>query len=199
VCAAGVGVALDLPLSTIRDGIAAITSIPGRLEPVPGAGGRSVYVDYAHTPDALRNALAALRGLTRGRVICVFGCGGDRDRGKRPQMGEIAGNLSDFAVITSDNPRTEAPMDIIREILPGVLRTPRGGREITGSLQGAEAGYRVEPDRREAIEVAIHGARTGDVVLIAGKGHETYQVIGREKLPFDDREEAMRALREAVR
>jgi UDP-N-acetylmuramyl tripeptide synthase len=117
------GIALDLPLATIRDGIAATRAVPGRLEPIADPGGRFIYVDYAHTPDALANVLQALDALRQRRIICVFGCGGDRDRRKRPLMGEIAGRLSDLAVVTSDNPRTEDPMAIIADALEGVRRT----------------------------------------------------------------------------
>ena len=150
----------------------------GRLEPFE-AGGVRVFVDYAHTPDALERVLSELKRLTRGRLIVVFGCGGDRDRGKRPEMGRVATELSDLAVITSDNPRSEDPEDIIREILSGI----RGN------------GYLVEPDRRKAIIKAVSMARFGDVVLVAGKGHEDYQIVGDRVLHFDDREVVREALR----
>jgi len=193
--AAGAGCALGIAPEVIRDGIEAVACVPGRLESVDTPSGRSVYVDYSHTPDALENALAALRALTAGRIICIFGCGGDRDRSKRPQMGSIAARLSDLAVVTSDNPRSEDPLAIIKEILPGLRQAgavPAGG----GSLNAA-AGQRrfvAEPDRRRAIELGILAARPGDTVLIAGKGHETYQVIGPRTIHFDDREEARRVL-----
>ena len=136
----------------------------------------TVIVDYAHKPDALATALAAARELTRGRVVCVFGCGGDRDRTKRPVMGRIAAELADLAIVTSDNPRSEDPLGIIAEIVAGA------------------PGLEVEPDRRAAIARAIDTARAGDVVVIAGKGHEQGQEIGREQLPFDDRAVVREAL-----
>ena len=159
---------------------------PGRLERVADPQGRIVLVDYAHTDDALARVLDAVRvAAGRGpRLICVFGCGGDRDKGKRPLMGEAAGRGADFVVATSDNPRTEDPLSILADIEPGLARS--------GLAQGS--GYRIVPDRREAIALAIASARPGDAVLIAGKGHEDYQIVGREKRSFDDRLEAARAL-----
>ena len=130
--------------------------------------------DYAHTPDALENVLRAMRAVTKGRVVALFGCGGDRDRTKRPIMGRIAAENADFAVVTSDNPRTEEPMDIIREILAG--------------MEGTKTPYVVIPDRVEAIEWAIEHHEPGDVIILAGKGHEDYQVIGHEKRHMDERE-----------
>jgi len=194
--AMGVGLALDIPLPAIRTGIEALRNVPGRLERVNNRYERFVYVDYAHTPDALENVLWALRDLTTDRIICVFGCGGDRDRGKRPIMGGIATRLSDVAVVTSDNPRTESPQAIIDEILGGVVQGP--GRHLTEKdfLSTANhSGYLIEPDRRKAIRLSIQGARPGDTVLIAGKGHEDYQIVGDRKHPFDDREEAGKALK----
>jgi len=129
-----------------------------------------VIVDYAHTPDALENVLRTLRETTSQRLIVVFGCGGDRDRGKRPQMGAVAARYADFTYVTSDNPRTEDPQSIIDEILPGVGSVP----------------HAAQVDRRVAIQTAIEDAHEGDVVVIAGKGHETYQIVGSEVLPFDD-------------
>lgn len=189
------GIALDLPLEAIRDGIAATRAVPGRLEPIADPGGRFIYVDYAHTPDALENVLQALDALRQRRIICVFGCGGDRDRRKRPLMGEIAGRLSDLAVVTSDNPRTEDPLAIIEDAVEGVRRTaPRTYTPETLGNGFCDRGHIVVPDRREAIRLAIRVAETGDTVLIAGKGHETYQIIGRRSTAFDDREEARQAL-----
>jgi UDP-N-acetylmuramoyl-L-alanyl-D-glutamate--2,6-diaminopimelate ligase len=164
----------------IAAGIRALTGVPGRLEPVDAGQPFAVLVDYAHTPDSLDNVLRAARGLTRGRVIVVFGCGGDRDRGKRPLMGEAATRRADLTVITSDNPRSEDPLAIMAEIEPGALR---GG--------GA---YRVEPERRSAIRLALGEARRGDVVLIAGKGHETGQEFADRVVPFDDRQVASEEL-----
>jgi len=187
--------ALNLPLTAIEGGIAAAAAAPGRLERVPDPAGRFIYVDYAHTPDALENVLRALRAVARGRLICVFGCGGDRDRTKRPLMGGIVARLSDLAVVTSDNPRTEAPEAIIADILPG-LRAVRRGAEGAARAGGGfnDAGFAVEPDRRRAIALALAAAAAGDTVLIAGKGHETYQILGRTQIHFDDREEAAAAL-----
>jgi UDP-N-acetylmuramoyl-L-alanyl-D-glutamate--2,6-diaminopimelate ligase len=175
--AIGVGLALDLPLDAIRSGVEALRHVPGRFEPVEAGQAFLVVVDYAHTDDALDKALRSARELTPGRLIVVFGCGGDRDRSKRPLMGEVAARLSDFAVVTADNPRSERLDAIIAEIRPGFVRA------------GAEAVKRyVEiPDRREAIRHALSMAKAGDTVVIAGKGHETYQVIGNQTFDFDDR------------
>jgi UDP-N-acetylmuramyl tripeptide synthase len=152
-------------------------------------------VDYAHTPDALESSLLALRALTADRIICVFGCGGDRDRAKRPEMGGIAARLSDLAVVTSDNPRTEPPLQIIEEIVAGVRLACDLQYAPEELKRGFKAkGYTVIADRREAIAMAVSVSRPGDTVLIAGKGHEPYQLIGREKFPFDDRLEAEKAL-----
>jgi UDP-N-acetylmuramoyl-L-alanyl-D-glutamate--2,6-diaminopimelate ligase len=195
LCAAGAGTALGLPPEAIRDGIAALACVPGRLERVASRSGRFVYVDYSHTPDALENALLALQELAAGRLICIFGCGGDRDRTKRPIMGAIAARLSDLAVVTSDNPRTEDPRAIIEQILPGVRQ--QGLIQIDAKQLGLVASgkaFAAEPDRHRAIEAGIRAARPGDTVLIAGKGHETYQVIGKQTIHFDDREEAARVL-----
>lgn len=195
LCAAGVGLLLNLPVQTIRDGIEAVGFVPGRLEKVPGNSGRFVFVDYAHTPDALKNVLTSLRPLTRGALICIFGCGGDRDRGKRPQMGRMAGDYSDFIVVTSDNPRTEDPGEIIRQILPGLKQAglnAAAARNIRGGFQPNT--YVVEPDREKAIQLGITVSGPDDVVLIAGKGHETYQIIGKTTIPFDDKKIAGRVL-----
>jgi UDP-N-acetylmuramoyl-L-alanyl-D-glutamate--2,6-diaminopimelate ligase len=174
LAAIATGVALGLPLAAIQRGIAATPPIPGRFERVDCGQDFAVLVDYAHKPDALRRVLQSARALTRGRVIAVFGCGGDRDRGKRPLMGEIASRCSDRVIVTSDNPRSEDPDQIIADILAGVPGDRR------------HAVY-VERDRREAIRLALAAARAGDTVVIAGKGHETYQLVGGQRLPFDDR------------
>jgi UDP-N-acetylmuramoyl-L-alanyl-D-glutamate--2,6-diaminopimelate ligase len=190
--AAGLVLGAGFGLEAVVKGIGSLTSVPGRLEQVGGQKFR-VFVDYAHTDDALRRTLAALRPFTRGRLICVFGCGGDRDRGKRPMMGEAAGRASELIIVTSDNPRTEEPAAIAGEILPGLAKA---GSALL-SMQQARAGERgclLELDRRKAIEMAVACARPGDVVLIAGKGHESTQIVGSEKRRFDDREEARRAL-----
>jgi UDP-N-acetylmuramoyl-L-alanyl-D-glutamate--2,6-diaminopimelate ligase len=172
--------ALDLERAVV--GIEQLTAVPGRFERVDAGQPFTVLVDYAHTPDALRNVLQAARGVAGGRVIAVFGAGGDRDRSKRPKMGRVAAEYADVAVITSDNPRTEPPMSIIRAIETGYLES------------GQTSQYHVIADRAQAIQEAIRLARVGDVVIIAGKGHETYQILGNERIPFDDRRVAMTAL-----
>ena len=146
----------------------------GRVEVVPVPAAYTVIIDYAHTPDALENILTTARDFTAGRLICVFGCGGDRDRGKRPLMGAVAAELADLVVVTSDNPRTEGPEDIIEDILPG--------------MEGMDTQCHVEPDRPEAICWALSQARPGDVVVLAGKGHETYQEINGVQYHLDERE-----------
>jgi UDP-N-acetylmuramyl-tripeptide synthetase len=195
LCAAGVAYALNLPAGAVRSGIEAVSVIPGRLEHIENHAGRFVYVDYAHTPDALENVIKALSAVMRRRIICVFGCGGDRDKEKRPLMGEIAMRLCDLAVVTSDNPRTEAPMAIIDQILDGVRKT--NSREYSAEdLKNGfkDKGYVVEADRRRAIELGIRVSEAGDTVVIAGKGHETYQILGTATIAFDDRQEARKAL-----
>jgi len=180
--------ALDLPLPAAAEALSDVT-VPGRLARVP-AGDVPVFVDYAHTPDALDRAQAALRPLTRGRLITIFGCGGDRDRTKRPLMGKSVERYSDLAVVTSDNPRTEDPSSIITMILSGM-----GPERIPADeLATAVRGILVEPDRAAAIAVAIAAAGPDDTVLIAGKGHEDYQIIGTIKHHFDDHEHAVAAL-----
>ena len=199
LCAAGVAVALDIPTAAIKAGIESAAVIPGRLEPIPNQGQRFVYVDYAHTPDALRNVLAALTAMAGRRLLCVFGCGGDRDRGKRPQMGKIAAQMCDLAVVTSDNPRSEPPLVIIDQILVGTRQVCR--REYSAAELGngtPEKGYAVEPDRRKAIRLAIAASNPGDTVLIAGKGHETYQILGGKTIAFDDRTVAAQALADVM-
>jgi len=172
-----------LPLAGLLQGLASFRGVPGRMERVLVATQQplpAVLVDYAHTPDGLDNALAASRPFAAGRLICVFGCGGDRDRSKRPQMGAIAARLADQVVVTSDNPRTEDPGQILDDVVAGIP----AGTNLT-----------VEADRARAIAAAIAGAEPDDLVLIAGKGHEDYQILGTTKLHFDDREEAEKALR----
>lgn len=172
---------LGYSLESIAAGLAKCVGAPGRFERVPHSGNFAVVVDYAHTDDALLNTLKTARQLTDGRIITVFGCGGDRDKSKRQPMGRVAGESSDLAIITSDNPRTEDPLKIIEEIEIGLKKTG--------------APYRTISDRRLAIREAVKEAKTGDVVIIAGKGHENYQIIGNEKFHFDDREIALDALR----
>ena len=172
---------LGVERDAIVRGLERVDAVPGRMERVDAGQPFSVLVDYAHKPDALEQVLKAARSLAQGRVICVFGCGGDRDREKRPVMGRIAAELADIAIVTSDNPRSEDPDAIIAEIVAGA------------------AGLEVEPDRSSAIELAVARARPGDVVVIAGKGHEQGQEIGGRKLPFDDREVAREALRSVAK
>jgi UDP-N-acetylmuramoyl-L-alanyl-D-glutamate--2,6-diaminopimelate ligase len=178
--------ALGIPGRCIRDGIAALIHVPGRLEKVNTAGQPAVFVDYAHTDDALRRVLQNLAAFRTGRLITVFGCGGDRDRGKRPLMGEAATAYSDLAIVTSDNPRSEDPLQIIAEIEAGIP-TRRFADLDDLARQGAGQGYLVLPDRKAAIAAAIGLAEREDILLIAGKGHEDYQIIGTQKFPFDDR------------
>jgi len=178
--AAAAARALGVDEDAIARGIESVRVVPGRFEEVDEGQPFRVIVDYSHKPDALENVLRAARELAHGRVICVFGCGGDRDRAKRPVMGRIAAELADRAIVTSDNPRSEDPLAIIGEVLAGAPE------------------LEVEPDRRAAIELAVGAAREGDIVLIAGKGHEQGQEIAGRVLPFDDREvarETLRALR----
>ncbi len=193
--AIGVAMSIGVPLSAIKEGIDGLKGVPGRLESVANDAGFSVFVDYAHTPEALENALTTLRGLCSGRLITIFGCGGDRDRKKRPMMGAAAARLSDLCVLTSDNPRTEAPEAILAAVEAGTA-AERGSRyELDHLARGFDApGYAVEADRRRAIELGLSAARRGDTVLIAGKGHETYQIIGKKTIAFDDRVEARKVL-----
>lgn len=169
----GAALCLGVELDFIREGIESLEGVPGRMELIDAGQPFSVIVDYAHTPDALENLLETVSALPHGSLITVFGCGGDRDRTKRPMMGEIAGRMSDFVVATSDNPRSEDPLAILDEIEKGL-------REASGR-------YQLVPDRRKAIGLALSMARKNDLVVIAGKGHENHQVIGARALPFDDR------------
>jgi UDP-N-acetylmuramoyl-L-alanyl-D-glutamate--2,6-diaminopimelate ligase len=174
------GLSLGYDLEVITRALEKCTGAPGRFERVPHAGDFAVVVDYAHSDDALLNVLRTAREVTRGKIITVFGCGGDRDASKRAPMGEAAGSLSDVVILTSDNPRTEEPEKILADVEVGIQKTGKRYRKIA--------------DRREAIHEAISEASTGDLVLIAGKGHEDYQIIGREVFPFDDKEVAREAL-----
>ena len=188
--AVAAAIALELPIGAIERGIAALESVPGRFQIVSGGTDAvRVVVDYAHTDDALRNLLETARPLADGRLVTVFGCGGDRDRTKRPLMGAVAARLSDFVVLTSDNPRSEDPNRIIDEIMRGLSPTPE-----PGASRRPGPAFIANPDRRSAIEFAIRTARSGDLVLIAGKGHEKYQIVGDRALPFDDVEVARAAL-----
>ena len=187
-----------VPLREVVRVVAECPGAPGRLERVPDRGGRVVLVDYAHTDDALARVLDAIRAAAAPRIVCVFGCGGDRDRGKRPLMGEAAGQRADLVVATSDNPRTEDPLAILAEIEPGLARSGKTRLDPRHARMGL-GGYCIVPDRKEAIALALRCARSGDAVLIAGKGHEDYQIVGKDKRPFDDRIEARRALEEISR
>lgn len=189
VAAAGT---LGISPRAIEKGIKALARVPGRLEKIESAGGKRyrVYVDYAHTADALERALKAIRMTAKSRVITVFGCGGNRDRAKRPAMGAVASEYSDAVIITSDNPRDEDPLDIIREIEAGVTL-----ERFSGPDQGMTGrGYMAVPDRREAIGKALSIAKDGDTVLVAGKGHEDYQIAKGIKTRFDDVEEVKAAM-----
>jgi UDP-N-acetylmuramoyl-L-alanyl-D-glutamate--2,6-diaminopimelate ligase len=193
LAAVAAATALDLPVAAIEKGIASLEAVPGRFQVVSSPDDDvRVVVDYAHTDDALKNLLETARPLATGRVLTVFGCGGDRDKTKRPLMGAVAARLSDVVIVTSDNPRSEKPEQIIEDVQRGIVlpadRTAPGGRgpKATPSLAIV--------DRKAAIERAVRDARPGDLVLIAGKGHEKYQVIGDRTLPFDDVEVARAAL-----
>jgi UDP-N-acetylmuramoyl-L-alanyl-D-glutamate--2,6-diaminopimelate ligase len=197
LAAVAVGVALGLPLQAIEAGLASVASVPGRFHIVSSAGDDvTVVVDYAHTDDALKNLLEAVRPIARARLITVFGCGGDRDRSKRPLMGAVAARLSDTVGLTSDNPRSEDPERIIDEIELGLAPPEERGRPEGGAAASAGAGVRWWrlADRREAINRAVAEAGPGDVVVIAGKGHEKYQEVRDRVLPFDDAAEAQDAL-----
>jgi len=182
LAAMGVGVSQGLNLDTIKTGLEGVESVQGRFERVNCGQDFTVIVDYAHTPDALERVLTTARKLTKGKLITIFGCGGDRDKTKRPIMGDMATSLSDYAFVTSDNPRTEDPMQIISNILEGTK----------------DGQYEVIPDRRSAIQKAIEIAKKGDFVVIAGKGHENYQIIGTNKIHFDDKEVACEFLKERL-
>jgi len=183
LAAGAAALAVGVDLDDVVQGLEQVKPVPGRLERIEiDASSPTVLVDYAHTDDALRNVLEAVRPITKRRLIVVFGCGGDRDATKRPRMGRVAAQLADEIVVTNDNPRTESPQRILDDVLTGVdpVDRPR---------------VLVEPDRRNAIDLAIDHGGPGDVVLLAGKGHETYQIIGTEYLPFNDRQVAVEALR----
>jgi UDP-N-acetylmuramoyl-L-alanyl-D-glutamate--2,6-diaminopimelate ligase len=184
---AAIGVALHEGATPdqVREAVTHVTNVPGRFERVMAGQAFTVVVDYAHTEDALVRLLMAAQTLKTGRIITVFGCGGDRDRGKRPKMGAAAVRYSDVVILTSDNPRTEDPFSILQDVETGV---------VAALKERPDVHYQKFADRREAIGVAIREARVGDMVLIAGKGHEDYQIIGAEKVHFDDREVAREAI-----
>lgn len=177
LAAIGAGIGLGISVEQIERGIAGLSAVPGRFERIDEGQPFLVVVDYAHTDDALRNVISAARELSSSaRIITLFGAGGERDRTKRPLMGEAAGSLSDLVVLTSDNPRSEDPLRIINDVVVG--------------LQKANANYRIEPDREQAIAIALDAAQPGDIVILAGKGHETYQVLREGAVDFDDRDKA---------
>jgi len=184
LAALAIGLALGMAPEAAREGVESLDTVPGRFEPVDVGQDFTAAVDYAHTPDALAHLLAAARALDPGRVISVFGCGGDRDRGKRPIMGRIGATMSDLAIITSDNPRSEDPHAILRDVVAGAP---------------ADANTRTIVDREEAIAAAVAEARAGDIVLIAGKGHEDYQILADRRIDFDDREVLRDHIRAATR
>jgi UDP-N-acetylmuramoyl-L-alanyl-D-glutamate--2,6-diaminopimelate ligase len=180
------GLIEGIALEAIKESLESISGVPGRVESVNAGQDFAVIVDYAHTPDGLENVLKAVKELAEKRIICLFGCGGDRDRTKRPLMGQIAARYADYVLVTSDNPRTEEPESILLDIEEGLKADGVPGDR-----------YELLVDRREAIQKAIELASAGDVVLLAGKGHETYQEIGKQRYDFDDRviaEEAIRGL-----
>jgi UDP-N-acetylmuramoyl-L-alanyl-D-glutamate--2,6-diaminopimelate ligase len=181
LCAIGAAMALEIPFERVQSGLKEVI-VPGRAEIVQANDNYTVMVDYAHTPDSLENILSSVKQFAKGRVVSVFGCGGDRDKTKRPIMGEISGKIADYTVITSDNPRTEVPMQIIKEIEEGIIKT------------GSD--YKIIEDRRAAIKYAILNAKKDDVIVIAGKGHETYQDFGDKKIDFDERKVVREILNE---
>lgn len=183
--AIGCLLALGLVPEKIAEGLAEAKGVKGRIEVVPINKDYTVIIDYAHTPDGLLNIIQTIKGFAKGRVVTLFGCGGDRDKTKRPLMGEIAGKLSDFCIVTSDNPRTENPSEIIKDILEGISKT--------------DCEYTVVENRFDAIEYALDHARKDDVILLAGKGHETYQILNGRTIVFDEREIVMKLLQDSIR
>jgi len=222
LAAAGLCLAVGLDLQTIAAGLSCLPTIPGRLEKVDWSGNFSVIIDYAHTDDALKNVLSTLKPLCKGRLIVVFGCGGDRDRTKRPRMARVAEQLADIVIVTSDNPRTEKPEAIIDEIVAGfettdytdyrgLIRQTHGGltqirneqylwsKSVRAPARREAKSVVIEPDRKKAIELAIKTADKDDIVLIAGKGHENYQIIGTKKFDFSDKKIAEDYLNKGIK
>ena len=201
LAAVSVGIGMEVPLENLKEGVEGLEGVSGRFEKMENTRGLHIIVDYAHTHDALERVLLGLKGIlengtqNRGKMITVFGCGGDRDRTKRPLMGEVAGKYSDLAILTSDNPRTEDPLAILEEVEKGLESLPlKEWHPDEIELWRSKKGYLKVPDRREAIRMAIRLAQPSDTVLIAGKGHEDYQIVGKKRFPFDDRIEAQKAL-----
>jgi UDP-N-acetylmuramoyl-L-alanyl-D-glutamate--2,6-diaminopimelate ligase len=180
LAAACTAITLGIPFDTVLDALCKAPGVKGRAEIVPTGKDFTVVIDYAHTPDGLENICSTLKQCSQGRLVTLFGCGGDRDKGKRPQMGAIAAKLSDFVVVTSDNPRTEDPAAIIEDIVVG--------------MQGCKTPYKVIENRSEAIHYAIAHAKPGDTILLAGKGHETYQILNTGTIHLDEREVVTDAL-----
>jgi UDP-N-acetylmuramoyl-L-alanyl-D-glutamate--2,6-diaminopimelate ligase len=178
-----VALALNIPLASIKKGISSLQGVPGRFERIENLFGFNIFVDYAHTDDALRNLLETVRGLSPKRIILVFGAGGDRDKTKRPRMGEVAGELADITILTSDNPRSEDPLAIISDIEKGIKKT-------------GNKNYKILNDRKEAIEYGLSHLEKGDYLLVAGKGHENYQIFKDKTIPFDDAEVIRKILKE---
>jgi UDP-N-acetylmuramoyl-L-alanyl-D-glutamate--2,6-diaminopimelate ligase len=187
LAAAAAAKALQIPKASIKAGIENLSFVPGRLERIDSPSGFTVLIDYAHKPDALKQVLQNLAEFKKKRIITVFGCGGNRDTGKRPLMGETATFYSDLTIITSDNPRLEDPLAIIAEIEAGIDRSKIQKTAPDLKEKGDAHSYMVISERRKAIETAISVAESGDIILIAGKGHEDYQILGTNKIPFDDR------------
>ncbi len=194
MAAVGTAVGLGVPEDAVRRGLENVYRVSGRLESIPNDLGIGVIVDYAHTPDAMEKALECVKEITRGRLIVVFGCGGDRDRTKRPLMGEVAAKYANLVIVTSDNPRSEDPVEIIEDIKAGLNKSGCRFLESDENAVAESGGYLVEPDRRRAIRMAIEMAVPGDLVFVGGKGHEDYQILGDRRIHFDDREEAIRAI-----
>jgi UDP-N-acetylmuramoyl-L-alanyl-D-glutamate--2,6-diaminopimelate ligase len=188
MCAMTVVCGLGVPIRDVAEALSSLDNVPGRFECVDEGQEFAVVVDYAHTDDGLRNVLQTAQAICTKRVICVFGCGGDRDRGKRPKMAAVAAELADFSIITSDNPRTEDPQQILNDVEAGAI----------GAGQRIDSDYELMGDREQAIRRGIELAAPGDLVMIAGKGHEDYQILGTEKIHFDDREIARQILAERI-
>jgi UDP-N-acetylmuramoyl-L-alanyl-D-glutamate--2,6-diaminopimelate ligase len=189
LCAIGAAIALDISPQVIGAGLVKATGVPGRLELVENDRGAVILVDYAHTGDALRRVIEAMQALAPQRILTIFGCGGDRDHSKRPVMAEVAARGSDIAIATSDNPRTEDPEQILNDVRSGLVKVHAREWNKSEAVAGEGKGYVVIPDRREAIQFAVSILRPGDLLLIAGKGHEDYQVLATGRIHFDDREE----------
>jgi len=204
LAASGLCLSVGFDLETIAAGLSAQQTIPGRLEKIDWPGDFSVLVDYAHTDDALKNVLSTLKPLCNGKLRVVFGCGGDRDRTKRARMAKVAEKLADFIIVTSDNPRTEKPEEIIDEIVAGFENSPVPdttccAQNVRDTQYATRNTIIIEPDRKKAIELAIRAADKNDIVLIAGKGHETYQIIGKQKFDFSDKKIAREYLNKRIR